>query len=296
MDSTFLQQILNGLTLGSTYALLALGIAIVFSIIGLANFAHGELITICAYVMLALRYAGAPWILWVIAGLAAAVLAAVVMERLAFRPIRHSSPITMLVASLGLSIMIGSAFEAGVSPRVRAVPQPGWMDVNLTAFGLQIRVSYLLVIGVTVLALVGLLTLLRRTAVGVAMRAAAEDFDAVRLMGIKANTVIAYSFAISGFLAGLTAVLLLSLRGAVAPHMGFALVLYGFMANVIGGLGSLWGAVLGGFILGFLETAFRAFLPSEISGLTNGLMFLIIGVILILRPDGLIAPKRAARV
>ena len=294
--SSILQQLLNGLALGSTYALLALGIAIVFSIIGLANFAHGELITICAYVMLAMRYAGMPWILWVAAGLVVTVLAALLMERLAFRPVRHASPITMLMASLGLSILIASAFEAFVSPRVRAVPQPDWMNSTLTVLGLQVRLSYLLVIGVTAVALIGLLTLLRRTVVGIAMRGAAEDFDAVRLMGVKANFVVAFSFAISGFLAGLAAVLILSLRGAVSPHMGFALVLNGFMANVIGGLGNLWGAVLGGFILGFLETVFRAFLPTQATGFTNGLIFLIIGIILILRPDGLIAPKRAVRV
>jgi branched-chain amino acid transport system permease protein len=294
--SSILQQLLNGLALGSTYALLALGIAIVFSIIGLANFAHGELITICAYVMLAMRYAGMPWLLWVIAGLVVTVVAALLMERLAFRPVRHASGITMMVASLGLSILIASAFEAFVSPRVRAVPQPDWMNTTLTVLGLQVRVSYILVIGVTALALIGLLTLLRRTVMGIAMRGAAEDFDAVRLMGVKANSVIAFSFAISGFLAGLAAVLILSLRGAVSPQMGFALVLNGFMANVIGGLGNLWGAVLGGFILGFLETVFRAFLPTQATGFTNGLIFLIIGIILILRPDGLIAPKRAVRV
>jgi branched-chain amino acid transport system permease protein len=294
--SNILQQLLNGLALGSTYALLALGIAIVFSIIGLANFAHGELITICAYTMLALRYAGTPWLLWVLAGLVATVLAALVMERLAFRPVRHASPITMLMASLGLSIFISSAFEALVSPRVRAVPQPDWMGHTFSLIGLQVRVSYILVIGVTVLALIGLLLLLRRTIIGVAMRGASEDFDAVRLMGVKANFVIASAFAISGALAGLAAVLILSLRGAVSPHMGFALILNGFMANVIGGLGNLWGAVLGGFILGMLETLSRAFLPSSATGFTNGFLFLIIGIILILKPDGLMAPKTAVRV
>jgi branched-chain amino acid transport system permease protein len=140
------------------------------------------------------------------------------------------------------------------------------------------------------------LVLLRRTIIGTAMRAAAEDFDAVRLMGIKANRVIASSFALSGLLAGIAAVLILSIRGSVTPHMGFALVLNGFIANVIGGLGNLWGAVLGGFILGFIETIFRAFLPSSTSGFTNGLLFVIVAVILILRPAGLLAPKSAARV
>jgi branched-chain amino acid transport system permease protein len=294
--SSILQQILNGLALGSTYALLALGIAIVFSIIGLANFAHGELITICAYTMLALRYAGTPWIVWVLVGLAVTLLAALTMERVAFRPLRHAHGLTMLMASLGLSIFISSAFEAFVSPRVRAVPQPDWMGNNLSVLGLQVRVSYILVIGITVLALIGLLLLLRRTVIGIAMRGASEDFNAVRLMGIKANFVIASAFAISGALAGLAAVLILSMRGAVSPHMGFGMILTPFMANVIGGLGNLGGAVFGGFILGILETLCRAFLPSSAAGFTTGLLFLIIGVILLVRPDGLMAPKTAVRV
>lgn len=294
--NTAMQQILNGLTLGSTYALLALGIAMVFSILHLVNFAHGELIALCGYAMLGLRYTGAPWIVWVIGGVAASVLAALAMERLAFRPIRHADPLSMMVASLGLLILISFALESFVSPRARALPQPGWMNTVFTAGGLQIGLKYVIIIVVTGLSLVGTLLLLRRTIIGTAMRAAAEDFDAVRLMGIKANRVIAASFAMSGLLAGIAAVLILSIRGSVTPHMGFALVLNGFIANVIGGLGNLWGAVLGGFILGIIETLFRAFLPSSTSGFTNGLLFVIVAVILIARPAGLLAPKSAARV
>jgi branched-chain amino acid transport system permease protein len=294
--NTLLQQILNGLTLGSTYALLALGIAMVFSILHLVNFAHGELIALCAYAMLGLRYLNAPWIVWVIGGLAAAVVAALAMERLAFRPIRHASPVSMMVASLGLLILISFSLEAFVSPRARAIPQPEWMNRVFLVGGLQVGLKYVLIIVVTGLSLLGVLLLLRRTIIGTAMRAAAEDFDAVRLMGVRADRVIATSFALSGLLAGIAAVLILSIRGSVTPHMGFSLVLYGFIGNVIGGLGNLWGAVLGGFLLGFAETIFRAFLPSNMSGFTNGLLFVIVAVILVLRPQGLMAPKSAARV
>jgi branched-chain amino acid transport system permease protein len=290
------QQLLNGLTLGSTYALMALGVAMVFSILHLANFAHGELLTICGYVMLGLRYTGAPWIVWVIAGVAVTTISALIMERVAFRPMRHANPVSMMVASLGLSILISFAFEAFISPRARAIPQPGWMNHALRLGGLEIRFQYLLIIVVTIVALVGTLVLLRRTVIGTAMRAAAEDFDAVRLMGVKANRVIASAFGLSGFLAGIAAVLIFAIRGSVSPHMGFALVLNAFIANVIGGLGNLWGAVLGGFIVGFIETGFRAFLPSSASGFTNGLLFLIVAIILVIRPEGLIAPKSAARV
>jgi branched-chain amino acid transport system permease protein len=294
--NTAVQQIFNGLTLGSTYALLALGIAMVFSILHLVNFAHGELITLCGYTMLGLRYLHLPWIVWVVCGVAASVIAALAMERLAFRPIRHADPVAMMVASLGLLILISFALEAFVSPRARAIPQPAWLNTVYSAGGLQIGLKYIMIIVVTALSLVGTLILLRRTIIGTAMRGAAEDFDAVRLMGIKANRVIASSFALSGFLAGIAAVLILSIRASVTPHMGFALVMNGFIANVIGGMGNLWGAVLGGFVLGIIETLFRAFLPSSTSGFTNGLLFVIVAVILIARPAGLLAPKSAARV
>jgi branched-chain amino acid transport system permease protein len=294
--NTVLQQFLNGLTLGSTYALLALGIAMVFSILHLVNFAHGELIALCAYAMLGLHYLHVPWIVSVACGIATSVVAALAMERLAFRPLRHADPLSMMVASLGILILISFALEAFVSPRARAIPQPAWMNTIFRVGGLQVGLKYILIIVITGLALLGTLILLRRTIIGTAMRAAAEDFDAVRLMGVKANRVIAASFALSGFLAGIAAVLLLSIRASATPHMGFALVLYGFIGNVIGGLGNLWGAVLGGFILGFLETIFRAFLPPNTSGFTNGFLLVIVVVILVRRPQGLIAPKSAARV
>jgi len=294
--NTALQQVLNGLTLGSTYALLALGIAMVFSILHLVNFAHGELIALCAYTMLGLRYLNAPWILWVIGGIAVSVLAALAMERLAFRPIRHADPTSMMVASLGLLILISFSLEAFVSPRPRAIPKPEWINTIYMVGSLQVGLKYIIIIVVTGLSLLGTLILLRRTSIGTAMRAASEDFDAVRMLGVKANRVIAASFALSGLLAGIAAVLILFVRGTATPHMGFALVLYGFIANVIGGLGNLWGAVLGGFILGFLETIFRAFLPAGVSGFTNGFLLVIVAVILILRPQGLMAPKSAVRV
>lgn len=294
--TNLLQQVLNGATLGATYALLALGLAIVFSIIGLVNFAHGELITVCGYAMLAMRYLHMPWPVWALTGIAASVLAALAMERLAFRPLRHASPTTMLLTSLGLSILIAAVFEAGVSARPRAVPQPTWMEATFHFGSFQIRTEHLLTIGITAVALIGLLYLLKRTIIGTAMRGAAEDFDAVRLMGVRANAVIAAAFALSGFLAGLAGVLTLSRRGVVNPHMGMLLGLNAFIANVIGGMGNLWGAVVGGFILGFLEVGLRAYLPPTVSGLTTGLMFLVVAAFLLVRPAGLFGQKTAVRV
>jgi branched-chain amino acid transport system permease protein len=292
----FLQQVLNGISLGSTYALLALGLAIVFSIMGLVNFAHGELITICGYIMFGLHGLGLPWELYALVGIFGTALAALAMERLAFRPVRNASPLTMMLTSLGVSILLAAAFETFVSPRVKAVPGPDWISSSFMVAGLRVQAEHILTIVVTVVAVLLLLLLLRKTVIGIAMRAAAEDFDAVRLMGIKANAVISAAFAISGFLAGLAAVLLLSRRGAVNPHMGMFLGINAFVANVIGGLGNLWGALAGGFALGFVEVALRAWLPASLSGFTTGFVFLLVGILLVIRPAGLFGQKKAARV
>lgn len=290
------QQILNGISLGSTYALLALGLAIVFSIIGLVNFAHGELITVCGYVMLAGLSLGMPWWAYALLGIAGTIVAALLMERLAFRPVRNASPLTMMLTSLGVSIGIAAAFETFVSPRVKAVPAPSWVSSAVHVGSLRIQAEHIMTISVTVVAVLLLLFLLRRTVIGKAMRAAAEDFNAVRLMGIKANAVIVTAFAISGLLAGLAAVLILARRGAVNPHMGVFLGINAFVANVIGGLGNLWGALAGGFVLGFVEVMLRAWLPADIAGFTTGFVFIFVAVALVVRPGGIFGGSSAERV
>jgi branched-chain amino acid transport system permease protein len=292
----FLQQILNGVSLGSTYALLALGLAIVFSIVGLVNFAHGELITVCGYVMLAGLSLGLPWWAYALLGVLGTILAAVAMERLAFRPVRSASPLTMMLTSLGVSIGIAAAFETFVSPRVKAVPAPEWVSAAVHVGSLRIQAEHLLTIGVTAVAILLLLLLLKRTVIGKAMRAASEDYGAVRLMGVKANAIVVSAFAISGLLAGLAAVLILARRGAVNPHMGMFLGINAFVANVIGGLGNLWGAVAGGFALGFVEVALRAWLPAGMSGFTTGFVFLFVAIALVVRPRGLFGESSAERV
>jgi branched-chain amino acid transport system permease protein len=290
-----LQQLLNGLSLGSTYALLALGLALVFTILGLVNFAHGELITVSSYSMLMMSYWGLPWAVFAPVGMLVAMLTALAMERVAFRPVRGASPTTMLLTSFGLSIAIQSLFTMAVSPRSRAVPQPDWSNALVEVAGLRIPAQQILTMVVTGIALLALTAVLRRTLIGTAMRAAAEDFDATRLMGIRANRVISTAFAISGLLAGIAAVLILTRRGAVNPTMGLLPVLKAFVANVIGGIGSLVGAVLGGFLLGIAEVALRAWLPGPATGFVDGFIFALVALLLLARPQGLFGRPAAVR-
>jgi branched-chain amino acid transport system permease protein len=145
---------------------------------------------------------------------------------------------------------------------------------------------------VTAIALLLLLLILRRTNIGLAMRAAARDFDMVRMVGINANKVIAAAFAVSGFLAGLAAIFIIARRGVVDPFMGFTPVLKAFVAAVLGGFGSLGGAVVGGFLLGALEVFFQLVLPPSIAGYRDAFVFVLVAAILVWRPQGLVGTKR----
>lgn len=294
--SELIQQAVNGFSLGSTYALLALGLAIVFSIFGLVNFAYGELITIAAYTMLLTSYLGLPWTMQILAGVIAAVIGSVLMEKVAFKPVRHADPTTMIITSFGVAIAIQAIFTMTVSARPRAVPQPDWTASSISVGGIIIPGYQLLTIGVTIVALLAMTLMLRKTRIGLSMRAAAEDFGAARLLGVRANRVVSAAFAISGLLAGVAAILILTRTGGVVePTMGLSPVLKAFVAIVIGGIGSLSGAVLGGFILGFAEVALRAGLPSAVTGLADGVLFAVVVIIIVSRPEGILGTKQRLR-
>lgn len=291
-----LQQLVNGLSLGSTYALLALALAIVYTIFGLVNFAYGELITIGAYTMLACSVLGMPWPLQALAGIAAAGLASMLMELIAFRPVRHADATTMLITSFGVSIAIQALLTITVSPRTRTVPQPGWSAQSFSMWGLTLPRYQVLTVAITAIALLAMVFVLRRTTFGLAMRGAAENFQTARLLGVRANRMVSSAFAISGLLAGIGAALILARTGgAVEPTMGLAPVLKAFVAIVIGGIGSLSGAVVGGLMLGVAEVALRAYLPGQVTGLTDGILFALVVVVIVLRPQGLLGVKTRLR-
>ena len=284
----FLQQTVNALALGGTYALLALGLAVVFSIMGLINFAHGELMTIAGYVLMYCGIAGGSFVIAVPLALTASVVAAVAMERIAFRPVRNGSGATMLVTSFAVAMILQVLFQNLISTRSQPVLLPALLSDSVHIFGMVIGVNKLAAIVATVVMLVFLDWFMKHQKTGIAMRAAAEDFAIARLMGIKANTVIAGAFALSGLLAGVAAVLWVSQRASVDPLMGFMPVLKAFIAAILGGLGSLRGAVAGGFLLGFIEIYLAAFLPPEMQEFRDPIGLGIVVLVLLFRPNGLI--------
>lgn len=292
MSDYVLQQLFNALSVGGEYALLALGLAIVFSVMGLVNFAHGDMITVGGYAMLLLLMLGLGSPALVLPfGIAATVAVALLLERVAFKPVRNADPNTGMLMAFGVSIIIQNLALMFVGSRPKAVPTAEWMTRSLSLGGIQIPVIQVLETAVTLVAIAGLVALLRYTTLGLAMRAAAKDVPTVRLMGVKADRVIMTAFGISGFLAGLAGVFLLARRGAVDPFMGFAPVLKAFVAAVLGGFGSLPGAVLGGFALGIAEVVLQVTLPSDIAGFRDAFVFLIVGVVLVFRPQGIMGDR-----
>ena len=287
----FVQQTVNALALGGTYALLALGLAVVFSIMGLINFAHGELMTISGYTLMYCGIAGFPFAVSVPLAILAAMLAAIAMERIAFRPVRGGSGATMLITSFAVAMILQVLFQNLISARSQPVALPQLLSESLRIGSVVIGVNKIAAITATVLMLIFLDRFMNRQKTGIAMRAAAEDFAVARLMGIRANTVIAGAFAISGLLAGVAAVLWVSQRASVDPLMGFTPVLKAFIAAILGGLGSLRGAVAGGFMLGFIEVYLAAFLPQEMQEFRDPIGLGLVVLILLFRPNGMIPSK-----
>ena len=287
------QQIMNALSFGAEYALLALGLSIVFSIMGLVNFAHGEIIAVGGYTMVAMAALALNNPLIVVgAAILAAIVSAVTLERVAFRPVRYADPTTGLLTAFGVSIVLQNLFLLLVSPRPIAVTSLYFLEWPINFAGLRISSLQLFETLTTITVIVVMMLFLKRTVLGLAMRAAALDFEMVRLTGIKANRVFAAAFMISGLLAGIACVFIMARRGSVDPHLGFDPVLKAFVACVVGGFGSLPGAVLGGFILGGIEVAMLVLLPQSLGGMTDAFVFGIIALLLIWRPDGILTPPR----
>lgn len=282
-----IQQSINALSLGSLYAMLALGLAVVFGVLGLLNFAYGEQVTVCCYTIYLLSLWGVPFYLGAVAGMAMAMALSLLAERLVFKPLRGASFITLLFASFAVAVIIQNLVKQVISKRTKIIAVPQFFDEVIQIGAFQIGTLSLVTLLVGVATLIGLVAFLQKTRLGLAMRAAAEDFEMTRLVGAKANRIIALSFAISGFVSGVAGFLWLARRGAVSPHMGFVPILKAFIAVVIGGLGSLRGAVAGGFVLAAIEVALMVTLPTDILPFTDAFALLIVVVILYLKPEGL---------
>jgi branched-chain amino acid transport system permease protein len=290
---------IDAVALGSLYALTALGIGLIFGVMRLINFAHGDFIMVGGYALIVPSSAAAATLFigaWPTALLVATVCCIIVLlalasERLAFRPVRNASPSVLLITSFALSYFLQNAVIIIYGGRAKSVNLwPALMEPILIA-GVRIPKLQMLTIAVTFVLLGILVVFLRRTSLGVAMRAASEDFRMARLLGVKANQVIAVAFAVSGFLAAAVSFLLVAQTGVLSFHMGVPLVLFAFVATVVGGMGSLVGAVLGGFAVGIVSVLFQVFLPISWRPNRDVWVYGMILLVLLLRPTGLVKVK-----
>lgn len=291
-----LQILVNVLSVGSLFALAALGVGLLFGVLRLINFAHGDFIMIGAYSLVvpsanavAILYIGSwVWPLMVTGVLSVVVLVAMLSERIVFLPLRRADATSLLAASFALSFVMQYAVLLVHGGRPKAVDVGSMLYDQIDVFGISVPMIDFITIGASlvVLALLGLF--LRYTRYGIEMRAAAEDFRMARLLGVRANTVILFAFAISGILAGVVSILYVSRTGILAPRMGVPLVMVAFVATVIGGMGSLVGAAVGGFFVGATSVLLQVFLPVELRAQRDAFLFLLVIAVLLWRPQGLI--------
>lgn len=292
----FLQFLVNALSLGSLYALMALGMAIVFGILRLVNLAYGELIMVAGYTLFLLNDSPLPWLASALFAVVMAALASILTERIAFRPVRANSLNAMLITSFAVSTLLQNAALLLVSPRTRAVNVPGLLTQSIEIAGLRVSMANILTIVVSIGLLVGLSLVLRRTTLGIALRAAADDFPMTRMLGVRADRVIATAFAISGVLAGVVGLFWVARIGSVIPTIGAGPLLIALIATVIGGMQGLSGAIVGGYLLGALTVGMQLVLPQGLLDYRDAFTFGIVILVLLVRPQGLIAGRSSVRV
>ncbi len=282
--STVLQQIFNGLQSGSIYALVALGYSMVYGIIMLLNFAHGDVIMIGAYIawLCMARFALNP-IIAVIVAVLGCVLLGVTIEKVAYKPLRSSPRISILITAIGISYLLENLAQLVFGAGAQVVPPFFTLD-NVVLGGVEISGTALVTLVVTAVSMVALTLLIRSTKMGKAMRAVSEDTGAAQLMGININRTISFTFAIGSALAGIGSVLYCSAYTQATPTMGAMLGLKAFVAAVLGGIGSIPGAMIGGFAIGLAEALVSAI---GLSVWKDGVVFAILIIVLLVKPTGI---------
>jgi branched-chain amino acid transport system permease protein len=288
----FAQQIVFGLTLGCLYALLAIGYSMVYGVLRLINFAHGDLLMVSAYIgFFGIAIFRIPWPIAFAISIALTGFTGFLIDRGAYRPIRNSPRISALITAIGVSFLLENLGIVIIGGRPKTFPTPSLFDGVLEVQGVQIPSLSIWVVAVTAVLLAVVMAVVRRSRVGIAMRALSRDIDTVRLMGIDADRVISITFVIGSTLAAVGGVFWAMRYPAVEPLMGVIPGLKAFVAAVLGGIGSVSGAALGGLILGMAEILIVAAQPEAFSGYRDAVAFAILIVILLTRPTGLVGEK-----
>lgn len=280
----FFEQLINGLTLGSTYSLIALGYTMVYGILELINFAHSEIYMVGAFVGLAMvTVYKLPFAVALVAGMLGSCLLGIIIEKAAYKPLRNSNRIAPLISAIGVSIFLQNAALMIAGPQARSFPS-GLNIRTLSVGSVHISTLQLLILVISIILMVGLQFLIQNTKLGQAMRATAQDKEVAQLMGIKIDSIITFTFAIGSALGGAAGVLVGVYFDSVDPTMGFFPGLKGFVAAVLGGIGNIPGAMLGGLILGLVEMIGAVYM----SRYKDAIAFAVLIIILLVKPTGLL--------
>lgn len=292
----FLQHFFNALTLGSLYALIAIGYTMVYGILRLINFAHGDILMVGAYFVFFGTFAfGMPWGLAAILAIAGASILGVSIERIAYRPLRDAPRISALISAIAVSFFIESLAVVVFTGLPRPVLQPEWLVAEWRVGGLRILPLTLVVPAITLFLVGILLWIVYRTKPGLAMRAISKDIETTRLLGVKVDNIIAFTFIIGSALAAASGIMWALRYPQINPYMGIIPGFKAFIAAVFGGIGSIQGAVVGGLVLGFVEIMTVAFMP-DLSGYRDAFAFVLLVLVLLFKPTGLFGVRTEEKI
>ncbi len=285
---SFISYLINGLSLGSVYAIIALGYTMVYGIAKMLNFAHGDVIMVGAYVaLMCMTKAGLSPILAVISAVVICTILGIVIEKVAYRPLRNAaSPLAVLITAIGVSYLLQNLALLIFGANAQSFPTAvKWKGFSLTGGALNISGETIVTILACIVIMIVLSLFIKKTKAGQAMRAVSEDKGAAQLMGINVNGTIALTFAIGSALAAIAGVLLCSAYPSLTPYTGAMPGIKAFVAAVFGGIGSIPGAFLGGILLGIIEILSKAYISSQ---LADAIVFAVLIVVLLVKPTGIL--------
>ncbi len=290
----FISQLINGLQLGSIYALVALGYSMVYGIIMLLNFAHGDIIMVGGYIAMLIITAGVSPAIAVVAAIVGCAVLAMVIEKIAYKPLRSAPRISLLITAIGVSMLLQNLAQLIFSANAQSFPSSSIITVqNISLGSTQVSVTAIVTIAVSIISMVLLTLLVQKTRMGKAMRAVSEDMGAAQLMGINVNRTVSFTFAVGSVLAGIGSILYCCRYPVLTPTIGSMLGLKAFVAAVLGGIGSIPGAMIGGFAIGLAEVLVTSLGLSEWA---DGIVFAILIVVLLFRPTGFMGRSMSEKV
>lgn len=292
--TAFVQYCLTGISIGGIYALIAIGYTMVYGILRLINFAHGDIFMMAGYFMIfAMTDFLLPWQLSVVIVCVATVVLGVVIERVAYKPLRSAPRMSIMISAIGVSYLLQNLATYLFTALPQAYPQIPFLTQNIAIGGVSTSLVTFITPILTIVLVIALMMVVNHTKIGMAMRAVSKDFETAQLMGIKINRVISMTFVIGCFLAAIGSILYFTPRSTVMPLSGSLPGIKCFIAAVFGGIGSIPGAVVGGFVIGLSETFIKAFGYSEFS---DAFTFVLLILILLIRPTGLFGEKLTEKV